>query len=138
MITIEKVMFLHEVPLFRYVSNEVLLELAFVIDEKFIASGEAILKKGEFGSDMYIIVQGRVKVHDEEKVLAELGSRDVFGELAALSPELRTASATALENVVLLKINHEMLYDTMARHIGLVKGVIEVLCQRTRDMAKHM
>lgn len=135
MITLEKLILLHDVPIFRYVSDDVLLELALAVTEEFIASGEPIVNMGEFGADMYIIAKGKVKVHNAEKTVAELGERDVFGEIAALSPEVRIASVTALENCLLLKINHEILYDIMARNIGLAKGIIEVLCQRTRAIA---
>lgn len=126
-------MLLHDVTIFRHVSDEILLELAFVSTEEYAASGEQIVSKGEFGADMYIVASGKVQVHDGDKVYAEIGAHDVFGEIAALSPQVRVASVTAVENTVLLKINHEVLYDIMARNIGLVKGVIEVLCLRTRS-----
>lgn len=137
MITIEKLLLLKSVPLFKYTPDDILLELAHSLKEHYAAAGEMIMQKGEFGQVMYIIARGKVKVHDKDNVLAELEELDVFGELAALSPEVRTASVTAVENSVLLKINNEMLYDMMEMHIGLVRGIIEVLCQRTRDIAAH-
>ncbi|MGZ3632759.1 MAG: Crp/Fnr family transcriptional regulator [Parachlamydiaceae bacterium] len=135
MLTLEKLMFLHDVAIFRHVSDEILLELAFVSSEEYAASGELIVSKGEFGADMYIVASGKVQIHDGDKIYDEIGAHDVFGEITALSPRARIASATAIENTVLLKINHEVLYDIMARNIGLVKGVIEVLCQRQRTRA---
>jgi CRP-like cAMP-binding protein len=135
MITLDKLMLLHDVTIFRHVSDEILLELAFVSTEEYAAAGEPIVTKGEFGADMYIVASGQVQVHDGDKVFAEIGAHDVFGEIAALSPQVRAASVSAVENTVLLKINHEVLYDIMARNIGLVKGVIEVLCLRTRAIS---
>ena len=42
---------------------------------------------------MYIIVSGRVRVHDGERTINELGEREVFGEMALLDPAPRAASA---------------------------------------------
>lgn len=136
MITLEKLMLLHDVAIFRHASDEILLELAYVLTEQYVVAEEPIVMKGEFGADMYIIAKGKVRLHDGDTLLAELGEHEVFGEIAALSPEARFASATAIENSLLLKIDHEVLYDIMARNIGLVKGIIEVLCQRARTNFK--
>jgi CRP/FNR family transcriptional regulator, cyclic AMP receptor protein len=135
MITLEKLILLHGIPLFRYTSDEILLELAFALTEQYALPGETIVEKGEFSTDMYLIAWGKVKVHDGDKILAQLAEHDVFGELAALSPEVRIASVSALENTLLLKISHDVLYEIMARNIGLVRGIVEVLCQRTRAIA---
>lgn len=135
MITIEKLILLKDVDIFKYTSEDVLLDIAYALKEEFVPAGELILKEGELGDTMFIIAYGRVKVHDKEKTLAEFGVRQVFGELAALSPEVRIASVTSLENTLLFKIHHDTLYEMMNRHIGLVKGIIEVLCQRMRSIA---
>ena len=136
MLTLEKLMLLHDVAIFRHASDETLLELAYLLTEEYVVADQPIVKKGDFGADMYIVAQGKVQVHDGDLVIEELDAHEVFGEIAALSPEARVASVTAIENSLLLKINHEILYDVMARNIGLVKGIIEVLCQRTRNLAK--
>lgn len=132
MITIEKLLLLKNVPLFSYTPEDILLEIAYEVKEKYVSTGELIIKEGDFGRVMYIIAEGKVKVHHDDIVVTELGKFDVFGELAALSAEVRTASVTAVENSVLLKIDHVTIYDMMARHFGLVKGIIEVLCHRMR------
>ncbi len=131
MITLEKLMLLHDVAIFRHASDEILLELAYVLTEQYVVADEPIVTKGEFGADMYIVARGKVRMHDGDVDIAELGEHEVFGEIAALCPKARNASVTAIENSLLLRINHEVLYDIMARNIGLVKGIIEVLCQRS-------
>lgn len=137
MATLQKLTFLRTVPLFRYASDEILLEMADNIMEQYATAGEEIIRKGQFGTEMYIITKGRVKVHDGDKIIAELKEHDVFGELAALAPEVRIASVTAIENTFLLKIDHEELYEIMSKSMGFVKGIIEVLCQRARAIASE-
>lgn len=136
MITMEKLLVLKSVDLFKKTEDEALVELAMLSTECQYPAGETIFRKGDLGSSMYVIVSGRVKVHDGDRVLTELGERTVFGEISALSPEVRIASVTALEEVLLLKIEREVIYEVMCLNAGLAQGIIEVLCQRARALAK--
>ncbi len=128
-------LFLKSLALFKFVKDDVLLGLSPLLGEQVVKGGEAIIKKGELGTTMYLVVTGRVKIHDGELVLKEMGDHEVFGELSALSPEIRTASVTALEESLLLKITHRVLEDLMEIEPGLSKGIIHVLCQRARSIA---
>jgi CRP-like cAMP-binding protein len=125
-------------PLFRYVKDDVLLGVAAILEEQLVQPGEVIIQKGEMGTIMYMVVTGRVRVHDENQHLKEIGEHDVFGELAALSPQERIASVTALQETLLLKISNRMIYDLMELQTELAKGVIQVLCQRIRTIASDL
>lgn len=133
--TFEKMLFLKSMPLFKYVKDEVLIGVASVLEEQLVKPGEVIILKGDIGTTMYMIVTGKVKVHDEAHVFKEIGDHQVFGELAALSPEKRIATVTAIEETFLLKISNSVIYDLMEMEIDLAKGIIHVLCQRTRAIA---
>jgi CRP-like cAMP-binding protein len=87
------------------------------------------------GSALYVVIDGRVRVHDGTHTLRELGPRDIFGEMAALDPEPRSASVTATEPTRLFRLEQEGLYDLMADRIEVVRGVLRVLCQRLRVRA---
>lgn len=134
MITLEKLLLLKTVDLFKQTPEEILLYVANVAKVQTAEANEIILKKGEPGVSMHIIVSGKVKVHDEGKILAELGERQVFGELSALLPETRTASVSAVTDAVFLKIDHENLYKIMSLHPGLARGIIQVLCGKMREL----
>lgn len=133
MITLEKILALKSVYLFSYTPEEVLVEVALAAREQLYAAGKHIIKKDHFGDTMYVILSGKVKVHDGEIMLAELHGNDVFGELSALLPEKRIASVTALEDTMVLKISSEDLYQLMDLHSGLAKGIIQFLCMRMRE-----
>ncbi len=135
MITLERLLILKSVDLFKKTDDEALVELAALATECEFKAGETIIRKGELGSCMFVIVSGRVKVHDGDRIIAELGELTVFGEMAALSPEVRIASVTALQDVFLLKIEREVIYEVMSLNSGLAQGIIEVLCQRARSLA---
>ena len=132
MLTIEKIIILKDVNIFRYTPDDVLLDIAQVLHEEIVSPGELIVKEGEMGDTMYIIVNGKVEVRKNDKKVAEFGPREFFGELAALSPEVRTASVYSVENTLLFKIRNEELYEIMSGNFDLAKGIIEALCQRMR------
>lgn len=135
LLTIEKVMIMKTTDIFSETREEHLAEVAAVLEEEHVKSGQTIFDKDDIGRSMYIIAQGRVRVHDGDRTIAILEQRDVFGELAALDPEPRVASVTALEDSHLFRLNQDALYEMMAEHIEVVRGIIRVLCQRLRATA---
>ncbi|HPG31798.1 MAG TPA: cyclic nucleotide-binding domain-containing protein [bacterium] len=137
LLTIEKVLILKSVEIFTNIPEECLVELATVINEIHIKAGETIFQKGDIGKSMFIIIEGEVKVHDGERIFAELGERSVFGELAALDPEPRSASVTAMKDTFLFKLEQDALYELMSEYIEVARGIIKVLCQRLRESQKN-
>ncbi len=86
---------------------------------------------------MYIIIDGKVNIHDEDKVVRQLAERSIFGELAALDPEPRSASVTAVENTRLFKLDQATLLELMSDQPEIVRGVLRVLCERLRWSSLH-
>ena len=137
MITLEKILFLKSTALFKKVPDDVMETVANAFKEEHYPGDTLILKQGDIGVTLYIIITGKVKVHDNNQTITELGRHEVFGELAALSPEKRIASITSVEDTVVLKIDHDDLYELIAMHVELAKGLIIVLCERVRQIAKQ-
>ncbi|MDX8378057.1 MAG: cyclic nucleotide-binding domain-containing protein [Mariprofundales bacterium] len=134
LLTIERVIILKSVEMFSQTSEEALVHVAQILEEVSIPIGEPILRKGELGTSMYIIISGLVRVHDDEREFAQLGERSVFGELAALDPEPRSADITAIANTRLFRLHETALYELMAEHVDVTRGIIRVLCHRMRRM----
>jgi CRP/FNR family transcriptional regulator, cyclic AMP receptor protein len=75
--------------------------------------GEVIIEEGGSGSRIYILLAGAVEISKEGEVLARLtGHGDVFGELAALGDELRSATVRAVSKAFLLAVDQKFLQDT--------------------------
>jgi CRP-like cAMP-binding protein len=87
---------------------------------------------------MYIIVDGEVRVHDGDMFLNFLGTRAVFGEMAALDPEPRSASVTAVVPTHLFRLEQQAFYRLMEGRIEIVRGVVHVLCQHLRARMRDM
>ncbi len=99
-----------------------------------LSAGELLFSKGDPGSAMYFIVDGCVQVHHAEMVVMVLEKGEVFGEVAALSSESRTASVSARMDTVLLKLERDAIYATLASHPDAVPSVIEALCHRESEV----
>ncbi|MFH2219445.1 MAG: cyclic nucleotide-binding domain-containing protein [Pseudomonadota bacterium] len=132
LLTIEKVIILKSVSIFSETPEDILADIASTIEELTLQPGDAVFEKGDPGQEMYIIVSGEMRVHDGDKTIASLRTRDVFGELAALDPEPRMATVTAEKETHLFKLRHDVIFELMTEHVDVAKGIIRVLCQRLR------
>ena len=132
LLTIDKIMLLKSVAMFDEVPTEFLVDIARVLKQTSAAPGTSILTEGDFGRDMFIIVEGEVEVLKGGKRIATLGKGEVVGELAALDPEARSASVVALEETVLLRLRADYLEDLMTSSTDISRGIIRMLCGRIR------
>ncbi len=134
MLTIEKVILLKGVAMFAATSEDILADVATILEEVELNGGELVFGKGEQGDSMYIIINGRVRVFDGDKTINFLGEREIFGELALLDPEPRSAAVEAVEETRLFRLDRNTLFELMADNIGVVSGIMQVLCRRLRRM----
>jgi AAA family ATP:ADP antiporter len=132
LLTIEKVIILKTVGIFSEIPEMALVEIAPSLEEVQVAAGEQIIRKGDAGTSLYIVVNGRVRVHDEDRLVATLGDGEVFGEMAVLDPEPRMASVSALEDTLLLRMDGSALDDLMTEYDEIARGIVRMLCRRLR------
>ena len=130
--TVEKVLFLKSIDLFRTLPSEELAQIAEIAEEQPLAAGDPVFAEGEPGDALYLIVEGKVKVHKGDKQLVQLSVRDVFGEMAVLDSEPRSASVTVLDDALLLKIGRDDFRDILSERPEIAMGVIKVLSGRLR------
>lgn len=134
LLDIEKLLILKTVPIFVEAPDHVLAQVVSILEEQEFSAGQRIFEMGDLGTSMYVIVSGKVRVHLEDRELTVLGERQVFGELALLDPEPRSASVTAIEPTLLFKISQSAIYELMTNHIEITRGIMRVLCRRIRQV----
>lgn len=126
---------LRQSQLLRSAPDVVVVKVAKIVKTTYIRAGETLFEKGECGNAMYIISEGRVRVHDSDLTLSYLGPGNVFGEMAALAEnEVRSASITADEDTTLLRLEREALLGLLSREPDVAKAMIHVLCQREKTI----
>ncbi len=131
--TIERILILKSADIFSEVPDEQLVPLAGIVSEVEIRKGDPVFAKGDSGTSMFVVVEGKVRIHDGDRTLRELGPREVFGELSALDPEPRSASVTALVDTLLFRVDQEPLLELLTGQPGMVRGVIRTLARLVRN-----
>ena len=132
LLLVEKVLILKSLSIFKDTPEHILADLAPLMQEEEYEQGSLIFEEGEIGDCMYIIQQGEVRIHKNNMALAILKEKEVFGELALLDAEVRSASATTTADCVLFRIEQEPFYELIENRPEVAKGFIKILCQRLR------
>jgi hypothetical protein len=133
---IDKVVLLKEVSIFSAMPHEELAELANLLTDRWAGSGETIVEKGELGDCLYVIVSGRVQVHDGDRTLAALKRNQFFGELSLLDAEPRAASVSAIEETHLFRLGQADFYALLSDRPQILHAINHGLCQMVRGMLK--
>ena len=108
--------------------------------EKHIRSyspGSVIFKEADPGSEMYIIIEGKVEIRKATtataaKTLIVLGKGDVFGEMAIIEKKRRSATALATTSSKLLVLNERLFEATLEGNSDFARKMIRVLSERLR------
>jgi CRP-like cAMP-binding protein len=131
--TVEKVLFLKSIDLFSQIPGEDLAQVALISGEENREQGDEIFAEGEAGDALYLVLDGKVRVHKQDRVIAELGERECFGEMAILDAAPRSATVTAVDDTNLLKITREDFQEIMTEKPEIATGIVKVLTRRLRD-----
>lgn len=125
---------LSRIPIFAPLSGEELETLAHASNDRIFAPGEAIVRKGQEGNSMFVIIRGAVKVQIPEngvvKTINNLRTNDYFGEMSLLTGEPRTATVVAVEETEVLQIKKTALKAIFEANPQLVKSIYELIEER--------
>ena len=104
--------------------------------------GEAVIREGEEGQDMFIVVAGSLKVvkarGGEEQDLAVLEPGDSFGEIALLDSGPRSASVVAITASTLLRFERRYLVKVPAVSLKLYRNIATMVAARLRDTSARV
>ena len=131
--TIEKVIFLKSIDIFKHATTEELGGVAALTEEVHFAPGETIYREGEPVDAIYLVLKGRVAVEGNGKLVREVGERQAFGTVAALDLKPALHTVKAIDPVHALKLNAQDLLDILSLDFELVQAVIRALCQLVRE-----
>jgi len=135
MTTVERVVALQRIGVFADVPGRTLAAVAQRATEVEVPAGTTVIVEGAVEHHLFAVVRGSLRVHHGEHVVTVLGAGTTVGELAALVPEPRTASVTALEPTTLLRIDKPVLDELLADRPALASGIIAALVAMLRERA---
>ncbi|MDJ0555169.1 MAG: Crp/Fnr family transcriptional regulator [Microcoleaceae cyanobacterium MO_207.B10] len=136
--SVERLLFVRAVPIFRELRDDFLVRLASVMDELSFPSNHTIFTEGQEGRSLYIVVSGKVKVHLAERELARLEQGACFGEMSLFDAEPRSASITTLEKCECLMLTQMQLYDAIDETPGVAINIIRLLSRRIRELNQKL
>ena len=136
--SVEKALFLKQVPFFASMTVDQLRTLASIAEEQYYGAEEVIFAEGAPGEAIYVIVSGRVGIEREPKQgrvqrLDTLSSRQYFGDRTIFDGSRHENRAVALDRVHLLAIRRDPLLTLIRRAPDLSLSLVTILSQRLRE-----
>jgi CRP/FNR family transcriptional regulator, cyclic AMP receptor protein len=130
--------FLRGHPAFRLLSANALEQIRSYVIRKRVARGTMIFAKGDAGSLLMAVLEGSVRIsvptlNGHEVVLSQVSRGEVFGEMAVIDGQPRSANATAVENCELMVIDRRNFLPVMHSHPEVAIKLLELLSARLRQ-----
>ena len=125
---------LRQVPMFKDIDPSRLKLLAFTSERVQFAGGQRFFAQGDLSDAAYVILDGRANVllntPNGEIQVAELGGNALVGEMGILSDTPRSATITAAEPTMALRIDKRVFLELLAQFPQMALAVMRELAQR--------
>lgn len=129
-----KLALLRQVPLFAGLDGRQLERLGMLADELELPEGRTLMRQGEIGNEMMVLVDGSVRVERDGRVLGERGPGETLGELSLIDHGRRTATVTLTAPSRLLVVGHREFHTLMDEFPEVKMRVLETLASRLRTL----
>jgi len=132
------VAFLQQVGGFSLAEQSSLLEAANKASLTTFKEGALVIKQGELGNDLHVIVKGSVQVPlggrgEQQNVTVDLGPGNVVGEMGFLTNRPRTRNVVAGTEVLTLSWSRKDLYFLLTSHPPLAQFLSDTLGRRLAE-----
>ncbi|MCC6598946.1 MAG: cyclic nucleotide-binding domain-containing protein [Alphaproteobacteria bacterium] len=105
-----------------------------ILERRFVPEGTVIVKQGSHGNTAYLVQSGAVQVfieHEEKTIgLAKLGVGEIFGEMALIFDEPRTASVKATEDCNLIVITRQAFRQKLDKSDATIRAIVQMFAKR--------
>jgi len=130
-------------PMFADISADELQRLAALCHTQHLDAGETLFQKGDRGDALFGVRRGQIRIETgaadgSRLTLNFLGAGDLFGEVAVLDGQSRTADAAAGEPTELFVLRRNDFLSFLEREPKVAVKLIMLLCQRIRWISERM
>lgn len=140
--TIEKMLFLSNVDMFKDIPLDNLLSIAGIAKEAAYPKGAVIFEEGDEGDSLYLIVEGRVGVRKRGSrgngFIATLRPPQSVGEMAIVSHEPRSATVETIEDAKFLVIDKKGFEAFVKKNPDIAFPIFDMLAARIRDATSRL
>ena len=123
--------------LFRGLPNEVLIELGSKAARRELAKDAILMRKGEVGDSLFMVIKGWFKIVAEgasgsELVINQTGPGETIGEMALLDRAPRSATVIASSDAEVLELKRDAFYEILDQRPDLALELIRSFSSRLR------
>jgi serine/threonine protein phosphatase PrpC len=131
-----KIETIRNMPIFKYLTYKELVKIMSITQVVEVKNGEEIIKDGDKGEELFIILNGTVDVHKGDTQIVTLKDGDHFGEMALIDKAPRSADVTASSDGKLLMISRNYFFEIIRKESVLASKLLwsflQVLSDRLR------
>ena len=130
-------------PMFSDLGSDELQRLSNLCHTQHLGVGEVLFQKGDSGDALFGIRRGQIRIETgaadgSRLTLNFMGPGELFGEVAVLDSQSRTADAAAAEATELFVLRREDFLSFLEREPKVAIKIIQLLCQRIRWQSERM
>jgi len=133
---------LARMPLFRPLNDRELLRVLQVTDVTPYRPGQFVMREGERGEELFIVLSGSLKVMRGETELATLSPGDHVGEMALVRSQPRSASVIAAKDSELMVIRRTEFFEILRKEqqlaVKLLWQFLGVLAERLAETNREL
>jgi hypothetical protein len=133
---------LARMPLFRPLADRELLRVLQVTDVAAFKNNDVVIKEGDRGEELYIVLSGKVKVQRGGAQLATLNPGDHVGEMALIRSAPRSATVVSDGDSELMVIRRPDFFEILRKEhqlaVKLLWQFLGVLADRLAETSKEL
>jgi CRP-like cAMP-binding protein len=133
--TADRTQLLQRVDLLEPMTDAELEELASSMRRHTFTKDEVVLREGDQGSSMFLVVEGLLSVHSDHPIdgatrVGQAAPGEVIGEMSLLTGEPRSATALAVTEVIAYEITKEHFQQLLARRPEIADSISQIVARR--------
>jgi CRP/FNR family transcriptional regulator, cyclic AMP receptor protein len=106
------------------------------VETRFFKAGSIIFREGDEAHELFVIKKGDVRIQIGNRTISELSADHIFGEMALIDNEPRSATAIAMSDVELVPVSEKQFLFLVSQTPYFALKVMRVLAQRLRATNK--
>jgi CRP/FNR family transcriptional regulator, cyclic AMP receptor protein len=102
------------------------------IEARSFKAGDTIFREGDEANELFVIKRGQVRIQIGNRTVTELAADSIFGEMALIDSEARSATAIAITDAELVPVSEKQFLFLVSQTPYFALKVMRVLAQRLR------
>ena len=133
---------LAKMPLFARLQEREMLRVMQVAEVLSFEADEVVVREGERGDELFIVLSGLVRIVRGDSVLSEVGPGDHFGEMALIRAMPRSATVSAVEKSELIALRRSDFFEILRKEhelaVKLLWQFLGVLADRLDQTSRDL